>query len=137
MRAGMRKPPPETRRGLLVRRSAERVDDFIDAEDAKVPFLGGGPARATAAERTLNGPLAQAHEAADDDGPIGRLDVTGAGLDVVHGVAAVEVNVAVEAGDDGGDGSVHGGFPSVRVFGWTSIEDHARQIRWNHAVVEG
>nr|DAX77033.1 MAG TPA: hypothetical protein [Caudoviricetes sp.] len=25
---------------------------------------------------------------------------------------------------------------SVRVFGWTPIEDHARQIRWNHAVVE-
>lgn len=134
----MRKPPPETRRGLLVRggRLAERVDHFIDAEDAQIPILSGGATRATAAERTFDGPFAQAHEAADDDGPIGRLDVPGAHLDVVHGIAAVEVNVAVEAGDDGGDGSVHGWFPSVRVFGWTPIEDHARQIRWNHAVVE-
>lgn len=103
----MKKPPPETRRGLLVGRSAERVDHFIDAEDAQVPLFGGGPARATAAERALDGPLAQAHEAADDDGSVGGLDVPGAGLDVEEGVAAVEVNVAVEAGDDGGDGSVH------------------------------
>nr|DAX73738.1 MAG TPA: hypothetical protein [Caudoviricetes sp.] len=124
------------RRGLLVRRSAERVDHFIDAEDAQIPFLGGGATRATAAERTLDGPLAQTHEAADDDGPISRLDVPGTHLDVVHGVAAVEVNIAVEAGDDGGDGSVHGGFPFGSGFGWTLIEDHARQIRWNHAVVE-
>ena len=103
----MRKPPPETRRGLLVRRSAEAIDDFIDAEDAQVPLFGGGPARATTAERTFDGALAQAHEAADDDGPVSRLDVPGAHLDVVHSIAAVEVNVAVEAGDDGGDGSVH------------------------------
>lgn len=132
----MGKPPPETRRGLLAGRSAEAVDDFIDAEDAKVLFLSGGPARATAAERTLDGPLAQAHEAADDDGPIGRLDVPGTHLDVVQGVAAVKVNVAVEAGDDGGDGGVHGGFPFGSGFGWTPIEDHARQIRWNLAAVE-
>lgn len=125
----MKKPPPETQRGLLVRRSAERVNDFIDAEDAEVPFLSGGPARATAAERALDGPLAQAHEAADDDGPVGRLDVPGAHLDVVHGVATVEVNVAVETGDDGGDGGVHGGFPFGSGFGWTPIGDHARQIR--------
>lgn len=132
----MKKPPPETRRGLLVRRLAERVDHFIDAEDSKVLSLSGGPARATTAERALDGPLAQAHEAADDDGPVGGLDVPGASLDVEEGVAAVEVNVAVEAGDDGGDGSVHGGFPFGSGFGWTPIEDHARQIRWNHAVVE-
>lgn len=132
----MRKPPPETRRGLLVRRSAEAIDHFIDAEDAQIPFLCGGPTRATAAERALDGPLAQAHEAADDDSPVGRLDVPGTHLDVVHSVAAVEVNVAVEAGDDGGDGSVHGGFPFGSGFGWTSIEDHARQICWNSAVVE-
>lgn len=131
----MRKPPPETRRGRLVRRSAEAVNDFIDAEDAKVSFLGGGPTRATAAERALDGPLAQTHEAADDDGPVGGLDVPGAGLDVEEGVAAIKVNVAVEAGDDGGDGSVHGGFPFGSGFGWTPIEDHACQIRWNRAVV--
>jgi len=107
----MKKPPPETRRGLLVGRSAERVDDFIDAEDAQIPFLGGGPARATAAERALDGPLAQAHEAADDDGPVHGLDVLSAQLDVIHSVATVEVNVAVEAGDDGGDGGVHGWCP--------------------------
>lgn len=132
----MRKPPPETRRGQLVGCSAQAVDDFIDAEHSEVPFLGGGPARAAPAERALDGPLAQAHEAADDDGPVGRLDVPGAQLDVVHGVAAVEVHVAVEAGDDGGDGSVHGGFPFGSGFGWTPIEDHARQICWNRAVVE-
>ena len=107
----MKKPPPETRRGLLVERSAERVDNFIDAEDAQVPLFGGGPARATAAERTLDGALAQAHEVADDDGPVSGLDVPGTHLDVVHSVAAVEVNVAVEAGDDGGDGGVHGWCP--------------------------
>nr|DAQ29740.1 MAG TPA: hypothetical protein [Caudoviricetes sp.] len=107
----MKKPPPETRRGRSVGRSAERVDDLIDAEHSEVPGLGVGPARATATERTFDGPFAQAHEAADDDGPIGGLDVPGTHLDVVHGVAAVEVNVAVEAGEDGGDGSVHGGFP--------------------------
>lgn len=107
----MRKPPPETQRGLLERRSAEAIDDFIDAEDAQIPLLSGGTTRATAAERALDGPLAQAHEAADDDGPVSGLDVPGAHLDVVHGVAAVEVNVAVKAGDDGGDGGVHGGFP--------------------------
>nr|DAK83510.1 MAG TPA: hypothetical protein [Caudoviricetes sp.] len=117
-------------------RSAEAVDDFIDAEDAQIPILSGGPARATTAERALDGPLAQTHEAADDDGPVGRLDVAGAHLDVVHGVAAVKVNVAVEAGDDGGDGSVHGGFPFGSGFGWTPIEDHASQICWNSAVVE-
>lgn len=134
----MKKPPPETRRGLLVRggRLAERVDHFIDAEDAKVLLLGGGPTRAAPAERTFDGPLTQAHEAADDDGPVGGLDVPGADLDVEEGVAAVEVNVAVEAGDDGGDGGVHGGFPFGSGFGWTPIEDHACQIRWNHAVVE-
>lgn len=110
----MRKPPPETRRGLLERRSAEAIDDFIDAEDAQIPFLGGGATRATTAERAFDGALAQTHEAADDDSPVGRLDVPGTHLDVVHGVAAVEVNIAVEAGDDGGDGSVHGWFPSVR-----------------------
>lgn len=132
----MRKPPPGFRRGLLVRRLAERVDDFIDAEDAKVPSLSGGPARAAPAERAFDGPLAQAHEAADDDGPVSGLDVAGAGLDVEEGVAAVEVNIGVEAGDDGGDGSVHGGFPFGSGFGWTPIEDHARQIRWNRAVVE-
>ena len=125
----MRKPPPETRRGLLVRRSAERIDDFIDAEDAEVLGLSGGPARATPAERTLDGPLAQAHEAADDDGPVSGLDVAGAHLDVEESVAAVEVHVAVEAGNDGGDGGVHGGFPFGSGFGWTPIEDHARQIR--------
>nr|DAO83284.1 MAG TPA: hypothetical protein [Caudoviricetes sp.] len=134
---GTRKPPPETRRGRLVGRcSTERVDDFIDAEDAEVPGFSGGPARAAPAERTFDGPLTQAHEAADDDGPVSGLDVPGAGLDVVQGVAAIEVNVAVEAGDDGGDGSVHGGFPFGSGFGWTPIEDHACQIRWNHAVVE-
>ena len=133
---GTRKPPPETRRGLLVRRSAEAIDHFIDAEHSKIPSLSGGPARAPAAERALDGPLAQAHEAADDDGPVGGLDVAATHLDVVHGVAAIEVNVAVEAGDDGGDGSVHGGFPFGSGFGWTPIEDHACQIRWNHAVVE-
>ena len=107
----MRKPPPETRRGLLVRRSAEAIDHFIDAEHSEIPLFGSGPARATPAERTLDGLLAQAYEAADDDGPVGRLDVPGAHLDVVHGVAAVEVGVAVEAGDDGGDGGVHGWCP--------------------------
>lgn len=132
----MRKPPPETRRGRLVGRSAEAIDHFIDAEDAQILFLGSGPARAAPAERTFDGPLAQAHEAADDDGPVGGLDVSGAGLDVEEGVAAVEVNVTVEAGDDGGDGSVHGGFPFGSGFGWTPIEDHACQIRWNLAVVE-
>ena len=104
-------PAGINRRGLLGRRSAEAIDHFIDAEDAEVLGFSGGPARATAAERPLDGPLAQAHEAADDDGPIGRLDVPGTHLDVVHSVAAVKVNVAVEAGDDGGDRSVHGGFP--------------------------
>lgn len=107
----MRKPPPGFRRGLLVERSAEAIDHFVDAEDAEVLFLSGGPARATAAERTFDGPLAQAHEAADDDGPVGRLDVPGAHLDVEEGVAAVKVPIAVEAGDDGGDGSVHGWLP--------------------------
>lgn len=107
----MRKPPPGFRRGLLVRRSAEAIDDFIDAEDAEVLLLGDDPARATAAECTFNGPLAQAHEAADDDGPVSGLDVPGAGLDVEEGIAAVKVNVAVEAGEDGRDGGVHGGFP--------------------------
>lgn len=103
----MKKPPSETRRGLLEGRLAERVDHFIDAEDAEILFLGDGPARATAAERAFDGPLAQTHKTADDDGPVGGLDVPGTHLDVEHGVAAVEVNVAVEAGDDGGDGSVH------------------------------
>nr|DAK80755.1 MAG TPA: hypothetical protein [Caudoviricetes sp.] len=132
----MRKPPPETRRGRLVECSAQAVDDFIDAEHSEVPSLGSGPARATPAERSLDGPLAQAHEAADDDGPIGGLDVPGAHLDVVHSVTAVEVHVAVETGEDGGDGGVHGGFPFGSGFGWTPIEDHARQIRWDSAVVE-
>ena len=94
-----------------MRRSAEAVDDFIDAEHSEVPLLGGGPARAAPAECALDGPLAQAHEATDDDGPVSGLDVPGAGLDVEEGVAAVEVNIAVEAGEDGGDGGVHGGFP--------------------------
>ena len=134
----MKKPPPDDPGGggWWGGRLAERVDDFIDAEHSKVPRLGSGPARATAAERALDGPLAEPHEAADDDGPVGGLDVPGTHLDVVHGVAAVKVNVAVETGDDGGDGSVHGGFPFGSGFGWTPIEDHARQIRWNHAVVE-
>ena len=110
-------------------RSAEHVDHFIDAEDAEVLGLSGGPARATAAERALDGPLAQAHEAADDDGPVSGLDVPGAGLDVEEGVAAVKVNITVEAGEDGGDGGVHGGFPFGSGFGWTLIEDHVCQIR--------
>lgn len=132
----MRKPPPGFRRGLLVECSAEAIDHFIDAEDAEIAFLGGGATRATTAERALDGPLTQTHEAADDDGPVGGLDVPGAGLDVEEGITTVEVNVAVETGDDGGDGSVHGWFPFGSGFGWTPIEDHVRQIRWNHAVVE-
>lgn len=107
----MKKPPPETRRGLLEGRSAEAIDHFIDAEHSKVLGLGGGPARAAPTERTFDGPLAQTHEAADDDGPVGRLDVPGTHLDVEEGVTAVKVNVAVEASDDGGDGGVHGGIP--------------------------
>lgn len=107
----MRKPPPETRRGRLVGCSAQAIDDFIDAEHSEVLGLGGGSARAAPAESTLDGPLAQAHEAADDDGPVAGLDVAGAHLDVVHGVAAVEVHIAVEAGEDGGDGGVHGWLP--------------------------
>lgn len=133
---GHEKAPAGNPTGAVGGRSAKAVDDFIDAEHSEVSFLGGGPARAAPAERTLDGPLAQAHEAADDDGPVSGLDVPGAHLDVVHGVAAVKVNVAVEAGDDGGDGSVHGGFPFGSGFGWTPIEDHACQIRWNPAVVE-